>query len=145
MISCLATPQDLSTSLESSSTTDNQPRHDVLHEISKPGSKNETTQPNLEEMSTKDDCTTVNIPLDCNIRDETKKTTGDEKLSHNDHQEDVSKVSCAGLETKSEGDSSSRKSDSSDSSSWIRVLNEDKEGILIFYNAKKAPLPLLPV
>ena len=71
----------------------------------------------------------MNIPLDSSIRNETEKNIGDDETrrSHKE-QEDASKVSCS--ETKSEGDSSSRKSDSSDSSSWIRVL--DKEGILIF-------------
>ena len=82
-----------------------------------------------EEITTKDDCVAMNKNVDSSTRNETEKNIVDD-MSHNDH-EDVSKVSPAGLETTSEGESSSRKSDSSsDSSSWIRVL--DKEGIFIY-------------
>lgn len=129
---CLATPKDrdLSTSPDSNVTTDNQPRHDVLHEDSKSVLDKQNSSESSDEMrqsestpekiNTKDDCDNLNKNLDSGKQGETEKNIVDDVLSS---QNEVSPV---GLETKSEGDSSSRKSDSSDSSSWIRVL--DKEG-----------------
>ncbi|CAB4025636.1 Hypothetical predicted protein, partial [Paramuricea clavata] len=127
-----ATPKDrdLSTSPDSNVTIDNQPRHDVLHEDSKSVLDKQNSSESSDEMkqsestsekiNTKDDCDHLNKNLDSGKRGETEKNIVDDVLSS---QNEVSPV---GLETKSEGDSSSRKSDSSDSSSWIRVL--DKEG-----------------
>ena len=67
-----------------------------------------------------------------NIVDDVKSSSCHHIINHDDM---PSKVSSSCLETKSEGDSSSRKSDSSDSNSWIKVL--DKEGLVVLCSLRR--------
>lgn len=137
----IATPkdEDLSTSCVSTVTTDNERRHEILHEDSKIDVKQKNNSEFINSPSdelNEGECTAVdnntkgarvimlNKDLDSGKQDEKDIVDYDKSASSYNDQEDTSKISPA--EVKYEGDSSSRKSDSSDSGSWIRVL--DKEG-----------------
>ena len=137
----IATPkdEDLSTSCVSTVTTDSERRHEVLYDDSKtdleqknssefinsPSEELNEGEYNAEDNSTKGGSViTLNKDLDSGKQDEKDIVDYDKSASSHNEQEDTSKISPP--EIKYEADSSSRKSDSSDSGSWIRVL--DKEG-----------------
>ena len=144
-MSCLfvVTPKDeapLSTSFVSSVTTNNERRHKVLHE----DSKIDLEQKDIESRShginqgectavvnsTKDvACITLNKDVDSGKQNE--KDIDDYVTSASTHieREDTSKDSPA--DVKCEADSSSRKSDSSDSGSWIRVLDKESKKCIL--------------
>lgn len=123
----LATPKDddFNTSRHSNVTSDRGPRHEVLRrEDSKSGVDQQSRTLPSGEINTKED-SSVEKNLDSDKQDETEKNIDDHfhrPAETSETKKEVSTISVC-LETKCEGE----KSDSSDSSSWIRVL--DKEGI----------------
>ncbi|XP_028412772.1 BSD domain-containing protein 1-like [Dendronephthya gigantea] len=130
--SITATPKDEElTSIDTNVITDNHPRHEVLQEETKLQQNNKPHCIIRSKNSSADKIDTTEAAADKNCGNQNKEVKNivhDAKSTsaHNNHDDTPSKDSSSCLETKSEGDSSSRKSDSSDSSSWIKVL--DKEG-----------------